>query len=141
MVHITQEASLTEADLQQLYAGLLASDPPGQPRHVAPLRLSLRTSESKIVGGLLAGTVWTWLSIDLIWVDPKLRGQGFGRQLIAQAEEVAIQRGCTHARLDTFDFQARTFYERLGYRVYAQLHGFPAGHVQLHLSKVLAPAG
>ena len=58
---------------------------------------------------------------------------------LARAEEVAVERGCTHARLDTFDFQARDFYERLGYTVYAELPGFPTGHAQLHLRKVLAP--
>ena len=53
---------------------------------------------------------------------------------------MARARGCRHARLDTFDFQARTFYEQLGYRVYAELPDFPEGHRQFHLIKELAAA-
>jgi hypothetical protein len=37
--------------------------------------------------------------------------------------------------VDTFDFEARGFYERLGYRVYGELAGFPRGHSHLHLAK------
>jgi ribosomal protein S18 acetylase RimI-like enzyme len=140
MTQITEVVLLTEADTQQLYAGLVASDPADQPRQYAPLTLGLRSSESQLVGGLLAATVWTWLSIDVLWVDPTVRGRGFGRQLMVRAETIALGRGCTDARLDTFDFQARAFYERLGYRVYAELPGFPAEHIQFHLRKRLAPA-
>lgn len=138
MLQIAYEASLTDADTQQLYEGLLANDPPGQPRHYAPLTLSLRDPESRLVGGIMAATVWTWLSIDVLWVDPALRGQGHGRRLVEQCESIALARGCTYARLDTFAFQARSFYERLGYQVYAELPDYPVGHAQFHLSKFLA---
>jgi GNAT superfamily N-acetyltransferase len=140
MVQLTEDAPLTEAETRRLYDGLLASDPAELPRNYAPLTLSLRSSESQLVGGLLASTVWNWLSIDVLWVDPSLRGQGFGRELVGRAEATAVRRGCTDARLDTFDFQARAFYEHLGYRVYAQLPGFPTGHAQFQLTKRLAPA-
>ncbi|MBC8089189.1 MAG: N-acetyltransferase, partial [Phycisphaerae bacterium] len=40
----------------------------------------------------------------------------------------------------TFDFQARAFYERLGYSVYGALDNFPRGHTQFHLAKVLVSA-
>ena len=59
---------------------------------------------------------------------------------MVQAERMAGERGCTRARLDTFDFQARAFYERFGYTVYAQLDDFPVGHMQCHMRKILAPA-
>lgn len=69
-----------------------------------------------------------------------MRRQGLGRQLMARAESIAIRRGCTDARLDTFDFQSRASYERLGYHVYAELPRFPANHTQFHLRKHLVPA-
>lgn len=137
MVQIIEEASLDAADTQRIYDGLLATDPPGHPRRYAPLVLSLRDEDSRLLGGVLASTVWNWLSIDALWVDPALRGFGHGRRLMVHAERVAEGRGCTRARLDTFDFQARAFYERLGYSVYAHLDDFPAGHVQFHMQKPL----
>ncbi len=43
------------------------------------------------------------------------------------AETEAMRRGCKWARLETFSFQARGFYEKLGYRVIGALHDFPPG--------------
>ncbi len=140
VIEINEEQSLDESEIQRIHAGLVATDPVDQPRQYAPLLLSLRDSDLRLVGGVLASTVWNWLSIDALWVNPELRGLGYGSRLVAQAERVARSRGCTHARLDTFDYQARAFYERLGYSVYAQLEGFPEGHAQLHMTKYLPPA-
>jgi N-acylglucosamine-6-phosphate 2-epimerase len=140
MLAIKEEASLDAADTQRVYDGLLATDPLGQPRRYAPLVVSLRDEDSQLRGAVLASTVWNWLSIDALWVDPRLRRLGHGRRLIVHAERLARGRGCTRARLDTFDFQARMFYERLGYSVYAELDDFPVGHVQFHMQKTFAPA-
>jgi peptidoglycan hydrolase-like protein with peptidoglycan-binding domain len=49
------------------------------------------------------------------------RGHGFGRELMKRAELYAVERGCTDAFLDTFSFQARPFYEKLGHRVFGML--------------------
>ncbi|RYD26091.1 MAG: GNAT family N-acetyltransferase, partial [Verrucomicrobiaceae bacterium] len=67
-------------------------------------------------------------------------GQGFGKKLLLAAEAIAVSRGCTGSWLGTFDFQARDFYQHLGYRVFAELPGFPPGHTHFHLSKKLVPA-
>ena len=138
MLQINREKALTDDETGQLYAGLLALDP--APRCYEALILSLRTPDQQLAGALLAATAWTWLSIDVLWVEPSLRGRGFGRAMAHKAESIARERGCTRARLDTFDFQARSFYERLGYRVYAQLEGFPVGHTQFHLTRSIPPA-
>lgn len=140
MIEINEEQSLDVIEIQRIHDGLVATDPINRPRHYAPLLLSVRDSDLRLVGGLLASTVWNWLSIDALWVNQDLRGQGYGSRLVARAEQVARARGCTHARLDTFDYQAQVFYESLGYSVYAQLEGFPAGHVQLHMMKLLPSA-
>ena len=139
MLPIIEEASLGDADTGALYAGLLASDPPERPRQYAPLALTVHDG-ARLVAGLMAATVWTWLSIDVVWVSAELRHQGYGRRLVEEAERIARTRGCRHARLDTFDFQARAFYEALGYHVYAELPDFPEGHRQFHLVRQLAPA-
>ena len=73
--------------------------------------------------------------IDGLWVAEELRGRGLGRRVLLAAEATAVQRGCQGSWLGTFDFQARAFYERLGYTVFAELSGFPAGHTHYHLKK------
>ena len=46
------------------------------------------------------------------------RGHDFGKELMKRGELYAAESGCTDAFLDTFSFQARPFYEKLGYRVF-----------------------
>jgi hypothetical protein len=44
---------------------------------------------------------------------------------------------CKHARLDTFSFQAKGFYEKLGYVAFGALDGFPGEHRRYFLRKKL----
>lgn len=105
------------------------------PRDYEPLALALRERDGTLRGGVYGATMWKWLMIDGLWIAPDLRGQGLGARLLAAAEAVAIQRGCLGASLGTFDFQARAFYERQGYRAFGQLPDFPVGHSHFQLAK------
>jgi GNAT superfamily N-acetyltransferase len=121
--------------------GIREADPPDVgARDWQPLCLSLRDADGAIVGGVYGATMWGWLMIDGLWVAPELRGQGHGGRLLDRAEALAVARGCRGVWLGTFDFQARTFYERRGYEVFARLPGFPGGHAHFHLSKRLGDA-
>ena len=42
--------------------------------------------------------------------------------------------------LDKFSFQARGFYEKLGYAVFGALEDYPIGHSRMFLRKTIAPA-
>ncbi len=102
------------------------------------LTVFLRDPDRAVVGGLLGDTYWGWLSINIVWVAESLRGQGYGRALLAMAEREALQRGCHHAHLDTMSFQARPFYEREGYTVFGALHDVPMGHSRYFMQKNLS---
>ncbi len=91
----------------------------------------------ELLGGLWGGTNYAHLHIELLYLPEDLRGAGLGRQLLAQAEHEAIQRGCHTVWLDTFTFQARGFYERLGYTVFGTLEDYPPGHSRFFLKKNL----
>jgi ribosomal protein S18 acetylase RimI-like enzyme len=56
-----------------------------------------------------------------------------------RAEAEALERGCRGVYVDTFHFQARGFYEKLGFAVFGTLEGMPAGGARYYLSKKLAP--
>jgi GNAT superfamily N-acetyltransferase len=103
-----------------------------------PLALFLRDASDAIVGGLSGATYWGWLHVELLWVREDLRGQSHGGRLLALAEQEAVRRGCRHARLSTFDFQAPAFYLTRGYEVVGTLPDFPPDHRKDYMVKTLA---
>jgi GNAT superfamily N-acetyltransferase len=140
-IRVDEVQTLEDADAKRILAGVSGLDPADVgPRRYQPLYLTLRDETGALIGGLIAATLWTWLSIDVLWVDPSLRGRGHGRTLLRAAENAALARGCTQAQLATFDWQARHFYERNGYTVWGELTGFPAGHSHFQMRRHLAPA-
>ena len=103
-----------------------------------PVAFFLKDERGEVLGGLL-GNIWAgWLHVGTLGVAPPMRGRGFGRELMEQAEAYAIERSCTNALLDTFSFQARPFYEKLGYRVFGTLQNHPAGHEHYFMTKRLS---
>lgn len=104
-----------------------------------PLTVFLRDRQGTIVAGLVGATYWGWLHVELLWVEKELRRQGYGRKLLAAAEQEAIARGCQYAHLDTMSFQARGFYENQGYGVFGELNDLPAGHSRYFMMKELQP--
>ena len=92
------------------------------------------------VGGMLARTGHGYLHVRYLAVPEGMRGQGFGRRLMAAAEAEAMRRGCHAAWLHTLSFQARAFYERLGYVVFGVLEDYPPGHQALFMRKALRAA-
>ncbi|MFO1401701.1 MAG: GNAT family N-acetyltransferase [Steroidobacteraceae bacterium] len=106
-----------------------------------PLSVVARGADSALLGALLGRTVWGWLHIRELWVAPAHQRRGLGRQLVRAAEDAARARGCHAAYLDTFDFQALPFYQRLDYAVFGALEDFPAGHTRYFLQRRLADAG
>ncbi|HKR01242.1 MAG TPA: GNAT family N-acetyltransferase [Pyrinomonadaceae bacterium] len=136
---MTSEAEPSEADVRTVREGLLAFNVEHLGLEPRPGRVSLflRNASGQVVGGLLGGWRWGWLYIDKFWIEDSYRGRGGGSRLLRAAEAEAMAAGCTDAVLETFSFQARGFYERHGYQVYATLEGFPPGHRQLFFHKRL----
>jgi ribosomal protein S18 acetylase RimI-like enzyme len=108
----------------------------GRPLDFCPLIISVTHPDTdELLGGLWASTAYLYLHIELLYLPEELRRVGLGRQLIAQAEKEALQRGCRGVWLDTFSFQARGFYERLGYTVFGIFDDYPPGHSRFFLRK------
>ena len=102
-----------------------------------PVAFFLGDEKGEVLGGLL-GDIWAaWLHVRTLAVAAPARGHGFGRELMKRTELYAVELGCTDAFLDTFSFQARPFYEKLGYRVFGVLENHPAGHQHYFMTKQL----
>ena len=102
-----------------------------------PLVIELRNAAGTVIGGLWGNTAYGWLFVQLLAVPVELHRQGWGRQLMSEAEQEARNRGCHSAWLDTFEFQSRGFYERLGYSCFATLPEYPKGFSRYFLCKHL----
>lgn len=107
-----------------------------QPDNHAGLCL-IAKRENKIIGGLVGGTYWNWLYIELFWIEASERNHGLGTSILAKAEAIATQRGCQNAHLETHDFQSLEFYRRRHYRVFGELEDLPEGHTKYFLHKRL----
>jgi len=109
-----------------------------QDAYYSPLAIFLRDERGAILGGAL-GDIWGgWLDLTFLWVAVPLRGRGYGRQLLEAAEEEARAQGCRGVHLSTHSFQARPFYEKLGYQIVGEIPDYPAGHSLFFLKKALA---
>ncbi len=138
MEHFSIEESAPEQDRQAIRDGLFRFNTAraGDDQH-QPVTLIVRDDQGQVIGGLLGMTYWQWLSIEILWIDDSARGQGLGQQLVARAEQIAVERGCHSAHLDTMSFQAPDFYRKLGYTVWGQLDDLPPGHQRIFLKKAL----
>ena len=126
----------TDADIRTLKHHLIAfNNQHAEPERYQQLIVFVRDDSEKIAGGLLGYTHWRWLYIQNLWVAESIRGLGYGRKLMQAAELEAHMRGCQHAYLDTFDFQALGFYQKLGYELFGQLDDYPPGHTKYFLQK------
>ena len=90
-----------------------------------------------VIAGILGGTYWGWMHIDILWVDEKYRMQGLGSKLLEAAESEAKKRGCHSVHVDTMSWQAPAFYKKHGYKIISELDDIPTGNKKYHLIKNL----
>jgi GNAT superfamily N-acetyltransferase len=124
-----------EAILQRLIEYNLKSAPDPDFRL---LGLLLKDEHGVTIGGLWGRSAYEWLFVELLFVPEAMRGTGLGSQLMRQVEDIARQRNCTGVWLDTFDFQALGFYQKLGYTIFGELKDHPRGVAQYWLQKRVA---
>ena len=100
--------------------------------------LVLRAQGGRLIGGAHAILNMGLVEVRGLWIDPARRGEGLGRSLLAALEREAAARGAIRVALDTYDWQARGFYEKLGYRVFGTLR-YPTGPRRFYMEKDLVP--
>jgi GNAT superfamily N-acetyltransferase len=136
--HLAVRHDPTEADRDAVLAPLRAYNraQAGDAR-VRPVAIVVENADGAVAGGLWGRMGYDWMFIELLVVPEAARGSGLGRQLMAQAEAMAQSEGCTGIWLDTYEFQARGFYEKLGFSLFGTLDDYPAGHHRYFLMKRL----
>lgn len=93
------------------------------------------TSAEEPRGGLIGLIIGAWLSVDLLWLPPDMRGRGLGATILGRAEEQALTFRCRGAYVATTSSAACRFYERCGYIVRLRLPDLQSGYEQVTLQK------
>ena len=102
-----------------------------------PLNIVEYDTNGNIIGGILGGTYWGWMYVDILWVHENHRYKGIGSKLLREAEKEATCRGCHHVHLDTMSWQAPEFYQKHGYEAIGILPDIPNGYQKYLLMKAL----
>ena len=137
-MQITLKVEPDEADIEAIRVGLRAYNQAqlgGKVPFYQNIALHLRDADGAIVGGLTATAVLDWLFIEFLHVNESYRGKDHGSALMAEAEVYARANGLAGVWLDTFAFQARGFYEKLGYVVFGEIEDHPRGSARYFLQK------
>lgn len=104
--------------------GIGAYNDEAAPLHeVRPLSCFARDAQHRVVGGAVGRSWGAYAEIQQLWVDPGSRGRGIGTTLMRAFA------------LETFSFQAREFYESLGYRIEWERRSYPHGIVKYHMTR------
>jgi ribosomal protein S18 acetylase RimI-like enzyme len=109
----------------------------GMAKNFIRIAVTARDADGAVVGGLVGEIAWEWIYIARIWMGESYQRRGIGTELLASAEHRAMELGCRNAYLETFSFQARPLYEKLGYEVYGVLENMPPGHRRYLMKKRL----
>ncbi|MFV8043312.1 GNAT family N-acetyltransferase [Streptococcus pluranimalium] len=85
---------------------------------------------TKEEGGDLLAVLQAIQSIETVHIKSLVvakaaQGKGLGSQLLLELEEVARQNGVTSITLSTKSYQAKEFYLKNGYQIYASLENVP----------------
>lgn len=131
-----------EEDLSTISKGIKSYNQQYLPDHVVfendtKFAVFAKDDDGKVLGGIRACAYWNYCILELLWLSKETRGLGVGSKLIEAFEKFAFDKGFNYVRTETVSFQARPFYEKLGYKVYGELPNYPKGHTTYCLFKEL----
>lgn len=95
-----------------------------------------REEDGRLIALLHAQQVLENIHIKALVVDKEYQKQGLGASLLAELEEKAGKAGVNSITLSTKSYQAKDFYIKQGYEIYASLEDVPKkGVVKYHFIK------
>ena len=100
-----------------------------------------REEDGRLIALLHAQQVLESIHIKALVVDKEHQKKGLGASLLAELEEKAAETGVTSITLSTKSYQAKDFYIKQGYEIYASLADIPQkGITKYHFIKRLNEA-
>ena len=137
-MEIVFKATDSKEAIESVQKPLLASNDivSGRPAGYLPFVFHI-VEDGTATGGATGYASFDWVFLELLFVPETLRGKGVGSELLARVEAFAREHKMLGVWLDTFNFQARPFYERHGYAVFGTIDNHPNGGQRFFLKKRL----
>ena len=97
----------------------------------------LKKDDGTVIGGVNGYTTLGTMFTEGLWVAEPYRGQGHGRELLLNAEELAKERRCVANQSACFTFQNLEFFKKHGYGFYGHTDAYPNDVKEYFLIKKL----
>lgn len=142
---MTQDFEIVYADeMDKAYSAIIwdafnkeAREKKGLIGDLKSFSFSCLDQDKNFIAGIQGISLWGSLYITSLFVDENHRNKKYGSILMEKAEELARERGCNFIALSTTDFQAKPFYEKLGYKLEFTRHGYEKDSIMYYLRKDL----
>lgn len=130
-----EEALAVRTNLIQFNARFIAED---LQQNYEEINLHIKDEHGELAGGINSVFCWNWIEVDILWIDDRFRGRGYGSRLLQEIETIAREKQCTFIKLNTFSFQAPAFYRKHGFQEITRIDDAPRGHQHYYFVKYLA---
>ena len=135
---ITSHDGLPQPEAQIVDEGLGEANDLAAPLHeVRPLSCFARDEQGQVVGGAIGRRWGNCCELQQLWVKPEQRRARVGSRLLQEFEARGREHGCSVFYLETFNFQAPSFYASHGYTVAHEHKVYPHGIAKLLMVKQL----
>jgi GNAT superfamily N-acetyltransferase len=137
-MEVVLKTQFTGEDIDAVRRGLIEANRRASGREAGyhPFVFHLRDPKTgRPAGGAVGHGSFDWVFVELLYVPEALRGQGHGTRVMHAIEVFGRERGLIGIWLDTFSFQARPFYEKLGFSVFGTIEDHPIGGARYFMFK------
>lgn len=93
--------------------------------------------DDKLIGGAIGFIKYGWYFLDMLYIDEEYRKRNIGTSLINELENFARKEKLIGIRTDTWDFQAKEFYEKMGFKLFGELKDCPLETINYFFEKKL----
>jgi GNAT superfamily N-acetyltransferase len=101
------------------------------------ITVAVRDESGAVRGGAIGRIAGDSMYVEVVWNDDETRAHGYGRRMMLMLEEEARKGGARESWLYTMSFQAKPFYQKLGYTPFAELPWLAGKHSRIFMRKDL----
>lgn len=82
-----------------------------------PYGIFIKDSDNQVLGGVKGITYYGCVYVSMLWLTKELRQEGLGTKLMREVERIGIERECTFVTVNTMDWEALNFYQKIGFHI------------------------